>query len=89
MMFWVLPFVLGMVIGFLAMHLRRRRRFQASRPVCGCGHHVCFHPGKGGCNHLRESVDLYGNQTQRRCGCVRYVGPGPDPEFLDPPEALR
>lgn len=43
------------------------------KPVCGCGHHQCFHDDNG-CGHTTDGFD--------GCGCKRYTGPEPLPTII-------
>jgi hypothetical protein len=53
-------------------------------PICGCEHHLAFHEMDGEGNptgHCREIINSH-NGTE--CGCQRYTGPEPLPEYYAP-----
>ena len=45
-----------------------------TQPICGCGHHACFHEERSGCHHKDEEAV--------ECGCVKYTGPEYLPTFI-------
>ena len=63
----------------------RRRRVghpKPVQPICGCEHHFSYHDPETGACHSR-GVYL-GNGQYDSCGCRRYSGPEPLPEYFAP-----
>ena len=51
--------------------------FRRRKPICGCGHHICFHKdGTGPCVWVGvpRRIATVGEYTPK-CVCLRYVGP--------------
>ena len=70
---------------------RRRRKVKDVKPICGCKHHASYHdPLTGACTSNDPSVltgyDQRDNPVYeiRQCGCRKYTGPEPLPEYYAP-----
>jgi hypothetical protein len=68
----------------------RRRGPKAIQPECGCEHHRSFHEGgTGKCHYLEGKAIRFtgGDPTaweKVACGCQKYTGPEPLPEYYAP-----
>jgi hypothetical protein len=82
----------GIVIGVLGDRLLSRRgRVTQVAAVCGCEHSIAFHDrATGKCSGMRKVAsrwDKWGDPigwTEEPCGCRRYTGPEPLPQFYAP-----
>lgn len=53
---------------------------RSPQPICGCGHHRSFHTENGECHHWTPQ----GRVVERMCGCQKYIGPEPLPQYYAP-----
>lgn len=61
----------------LFLWMMREKKPRETQPICGCGHHICYHHDGQSCWHGRASKYETGD-----CGCQKYIGPEPVPEYI-------
>jgi hypothetical protein len=82
--------IMGILVTRRVGRLEQKRQLQTyssvfqpkpdPEPICGCGHHHCFHDETGCANLDRLWVSEQGIWTYAKsCGCKRYTGPEPLP----------
>ena len=84
--------LVGVLIGrFLPNRRKGPKPPRPVEPVCGCDHHHSYHdPATGECNAAVDVPSQYngiGSPVAWKpapCGCRRYSGPQPMPEFFAP-----
>ena len=78
--------VIGIAIGWVLRSLPARRKGpKPIEAVCGCAHHHSMHdPESGACNAAVRVSHYGGSYTHEPCGCLRYSGPLPLPEYYAP-----
>lgn len=66
-------------------HLEATDKPEEPKPICGCGHHSCFHDddscSKGETLSWRNPDGNWEKRVEG-CGCKRYTGPEPLPKVI-------
>jgi sterol desaturase/sphingolipid hydroxylase (fatty acid hydroxylase superfamily) len=79
--------VFGHVSGRIG-YLRRRRRLEEPKPICGCRHHHAYHhPETGECSAVANTHYANGNFREVLCTCKQYSGPIPIESYTSSIEA--
>jgi hypothetical protein len=68
----------------VAASRRRRRRVKPQPPICGCEHHLAFHELADEGDPIGPCRKIVATYHGTECGCQRYTGPVPLPEFYAP-----
>ena len=82
----------GMLAGrFWPARRKGPKPTKPAQPICGCKHHYSFHAKTGECHGTKHGAvigrDSFGypdDWEQVPCGCKRYTGIEPLPEYYAP-----
>lgn len=75
----------SIIVGVIVAASRRHhRRVKSPPPICGCEHHLAFHELDDEGNATGPCHEIVVTHNATECGCQRYTGPVPLPEFYAP-----